>query len=223
MNNSGNNVIKTRVILANGIPLFRQALKGYILQEQDMEVIAETGDGQEAVKLASRLHPDLIIMDLVMSNLDGLEATRQIVRKCPGTKVLVLTITENNDLKRDILQSGASGFLSINTSCSGITYAIRKIAKSEKVFELPLLEDTPAGNSIPTNMATRLSVRELSILKLVAKGVSNKEIAQTLDLSLHYVKTCLTNIFAKLSVSSRTEAVSIALKSGIIEIGDLQS
>jgi len=222
---SYNDLIKIRVILANGIPLIRQALKEYIKQEQDMEVVGETGDGEETLAIASKLHPDIILMDLVLSSMDGLEATKRIVRTCPGTKVLVLTITENSDLKHDILYSGASGCLSINTPCGAIIHAMRQISNNGKAFKTAAFlnpeEESLMGKPPFSNITTKLTIRELSILKMVATGVSNKEIAQSLNLSLHYVKACLTNIFTKLSVTSRTEAVSIALKSGIIELSDL--
>jgi len=222
--NSLHNPGKIRIILAHSIRLVRQSLKEYIRQEQDMEVVAETSDGEEAVALAAKLHPDLVLIDVVMYTLNGLEATKRIVRISPGTKVLVLTITENNEFIRDILQSGANGYLSIQSPCEDIIHAVRQISESEEIFTPAISlnpESVSSGGKSLSVTATRLTTRELSILKLVANGISNKEISQSLGLSLHYVKACLTIIFTKLGVSSRTEAVSAALTTDLLKLTDL--
>jgi len=214
---------KTRIILAHRITLIRQALKDIVRQEQDMEVIAETDNGKEAVTIVSKLYPDLILIDEDLPGLNGMEATKRIVRISSCTKVLVLTYNESEAFKRNIQNAGAGGSLSIYSNCSEILHAIRNTYSNEgtarPTIVMEPVEIDLEGKSFPI-ARIRITARELMILKLVAKGTTNKEISQKLGLSLHYVKACLTNIFTKLGVSSRTEAASFALTIGLLERSD---
>jgi DNA-binding NarL/FixJ family response regulator len=204
----------------------RQALRMWIEKQRDLEVIAEASDGLETLDIATKLCPDVVIMDISMPKLSGLEATKQIVARCPNTSVLGLTFYTDNEHIMGIKHAGASGYLSKNASGDEIIHAVRSVVAGESVFP-PAAPQSEAENATgavetsPVNILDRLTSREMAILKLVANGLSNKEIAVRLDLSLPWVKANLSNIFLKLGANSRTEAISIGLKTGIITINDL--
>lgn len=221
-------IIKTRIIIADDYPLIRQALRTCIEKEKDLEVVAETGDGQEAVELAIKLHPDVVIMDTEMPLLNGVEATRQIVERCHSTEVLVLASNDDTLHVLDIINSGASGYLTKSAHGEVIIHYIRKITAGEHAFPPSILysslKDVPRV-SAPAQALPRgeeLTNRELSILKMVARGMANKDIARKMGLSVHYIKASLTTIFIKLGVSSRTEAITNSLKAGIITLNELE-
>jgi DNA-binding NarL/FixJ family response regulator len=212
----------TRIILADDHPLMRNALKMWIDEQQDLKVIAEATNGKEAVDVCTRLRPDLVIMDINMPYLNGLEATRQIVARCPETEVLVVTVHSDNEHIKSIMSAGAGGYLTKDSSGEQIIHAIRSVLSGENVLPLNLspaeidLELTPGPDK-----SKGLTAREINLLKLLASGLSNKEIAVKLGLSLRRIKANLTTLFVKLGVSSRTEAVSAALKSGILSLKDI--
>jgi DNA-binding NarL/FixJ family response regulator len=217
---------RIRIVLADDHPLMRQAIRMWLEKQQDLEVQAEASDGKEIIDIAAKLQPDIVIMDISMPKVNGLEATRQIISKCPGTEVLVLTVHTDAEHINGMLQAGASGYLTKNASGEEIVHAIRAVAAGESILPTKLLyaavEDFLDNSQVPvTNKLNELTSRELYILKLVAKGMQNKEIAAKLGLSLRGVKANLTTIFIKLGAGSRTEAISIGLKSGILTINDL--
>lgn len=218
---------KIRVVLADDHPLMRQAIRMWLEKQQDLEVIAEANDGKEAVDIAAMLQPDIVIMDISMPKINGLEATRQIISKCPDTEVLALTVHADTEHIHGMLQVGASGYLMKNVSGEEVVHAVRAVFAGENV--LPNLhpeenspdsfgdDDTPGAEK-----TSPLSARELRVLKWVASGLSNKDIAVKLQLSLRSVKAILTSIFVKMDAASRTEAISIGLKSGILTLEDLR-
>ena len=215
------------VVLADDHPLLRQALR-YLLEKQpDIEVVAEAGDGEEAVRLAMELHPDVVIMDISMPKLNGLEATRLIKQDCPDTAVLVLTVHDDSEHLLEILEAGAAGYLTKSVFGEEVVQAIRSVAAGEAVLSAPILQRLLKHSlRYPTkpmqlDFGEKMSVRELEILKMAARGMGNRDIATELNLSLRTVKGYLAGIFPKLKVSSRTEAVIIALRSGIISLDDL--
>jgi DNA-binding NarL/FixJ family response regulator len=212
----------TRIILADDHPLMRNALKMWIEEQQDLEVVAEATNGKEAVNICTRLHPDLVIMDINMPILNGLEATRQIVAKCPDTEVLVVTVHSDNEHILSIMRAGASGYLTKNSSGEEIIHAVRTVLSGENVLPstIPLAE-VDMALSPNADKSKGLTSRELALLRLLAAGMPNKEIALRLNLSLRRVKANLTTLFVKLGAASRTEAVSLALKSGIITMQDI--
>ena len=216
------------VMLADDHPLLRQALRAVLEKQPDFEIIAEVGDGEEAVRLATKLVPDVVIMDISMPKLNGLEATRQIKTECPDVAVLVLTVHDDSEHVLGILEAGAAGYLTKGVFGNEVIHAVRGIVAGETVLSATISQQVikhalrHATKPIPLGAGEKMTPRELEILKMAAQGMSNKEIAQQLDLSLRTVKGYLAEIFSKLNVGSRTEAVITALRAGILTMDDIK-
>jgi NarL family two-component system response regulator LiaR len=219
---------KITILMADDHPLFRKAVRDVLEKQNDFEVVVEANDGEEAVKLAAELKPDVIIMDISMPRLNGLEATRQLKAKCPSIIVLVLTI--HNDIEHilSILEAGAAGYLTKSAAGDEVVTAIRSVVAGETVIATPIFQQVlqhtlryPA-KSLAFESKDKLTARELEVLKLAARGLSNKDISMQLNLSLRTVKGYMVEIFSKLHVSSRTEAVIIGLRAGLITPGDIE-
>jgi NarL family two-component system response regulator LiaR len=219
---------KTRIMLADDHPLLRQALRDVLEKQPDFEVIAEAGDGEEAVRLATELLPDVVIMDISMPVLNGLEATKQIKESCPLTAVLVLTVHSDSEHILSILRAGASGYLTKSVYGDEVIHAVRALvsgetvlspAVSKQIFKYAFQHSTKPKN---LGMGNSLSAREIEVLNLAARGISNQDIADRLGLSLRTVKGYLADLFLKLNVASRTEAVIIGLRKGILTLKDLE-
>jgi len=221
-------VNKIRIILADDHPLLRQALRNVLEKQHDFEVIAEANDGEEAVKLATELIPDVVIMDISMPNLNGLEATRQIKANCPTIAVLVLTVHSDNEHVAGILQAGAGGYLTKSVYGDEVIHAVRALVAGETVLSPSVSQQIlkyafqHIVKPLSLDAGDKLTARELEILRLAAKGISNRDIALRLDLSLRTVKGYLADIFLKLNVASRTEAVVVSLRKGILTLDDLE-
>jgi two-component system, NarL family, response regulator LiaR len=217
---------KVRIILADDHPMMRQSIRLWLEKEQDLQVVAEARDGKEAVEVTAKLHPDILILDISMPKMNGLEVTKQIVARCPHTDILVLSVHGDDEHISGMLKAGASGYLTKDVSGEDVVHAVRSIISGENVFPLTSTPDyenkyLSGTDLLFQNMSDDLNFRELRILKLVAKGMSNKGIASNLGMNVRNVKANLTDIFLKLHVSSRTEAVSLGLKKGIISLKDL--
>jgi NarL family two-component system response regulator LiaR len=219
---------KIRIMLADDHPLLRQALRDVLEKQRDFEVIAEANDGEEAVKLATELVPDVVIMDISMPKLNGLEATKQIKVSCPTVAVLALTVHSDNERILSILQAGAGGYLTKSVYGDEVIHAVRALVSgetvlhptvSQKIFKYAFQHITKPRS---LDVGNKLSSRELEVLGLAAKGISNKDIALRLGLSLRTVKGYLADIFLKLDVASRTEAVIVGLRRGILTLDDLE-
>jgi len=219
---------KTRIMLADDHPLLRQALRDVLEKQPDFEVIAEAGDGEEAVKLATEMLPDVVIMDISMPTLNGLEATKQIKASNPSIAVLVLTVHSDSEHILSILRAGAGGYLTKSVYGDEVIHAVRALVSGETVLSPAVSQQifkyAFQHSSKPKNLGTgnTLSSRELEVINLAARGISNKDIAQRLGLSLRTVKGYLADLFLKLNVASRTEAVIICLRKGIITLKDLE-
>ena len=219
---------KTRIMLADDHPLLRQALRDVLEKQPDFEVIAEASNGEEAVKLATEMLPDVVIMDISMPVLNGLEATTQIKATSPSIAVLVLTVHSDSEHILSILRAGAGGYLTKSVYGDEVIHAVRALVSGEMVLSPAVSQQifkyAFQHSSEPKDLGTgnTLSSRELEVLHLAAKGISNKDIAKRLGLSLRTVKGYLAGIFQKLNVASRTEAVIICLKKGVLSLQDLE-
>jgi DNA-binding NarL/FixJ family response regulator len=219
---------KITIMLADDHPLLRQALADILNKQADFEIIAEAGDGEEAVKLATELVPDVVIMDISMPKLKGLEATRQIKAKCPNVAILVLTVHSDSEHILGILEAGAAGYLTKTVFGEEVINAVRGVASGETVLSAPILQQILkhavqfAPQPFELDTGDKLSSRQLGILKLAARGMSNKDIALKLDLSPRTIKSYLSEIFSKLRVGSRTEAVITGLRAGFLTLDDLE-
>jgi two-component system, NarL family, response regulator LiaR len=205
----------------------RKALKSDLELEAGFKVVGEASDGEEAVKLVSQLLPDVVILDISMPKLNGIEATRQIKAINPSTTVLALTVYDDVEHVMGILESGADGYLTKNLSVEEIIKAIQNSIAGEMVMSPKIVSQVIRYNLKNTikpalaNITYNLTPRELSILRFLAKGMSNKQIALEMDLSQRTVKSHLVDIFLKLNISSRIEAVIFGLRNGLINIDDL--
>ena len=215
---------KIRVLLAEDHAIMREGTREFIQREPDMEVVGEAGDGEEAVKLAAQLKPDVIVMDIRMPKLNGIEATKQIKQQYPSIAILILTAFDTDQYIFALLEAGAAGYLLKGVRAHELIDAIRAVFAGESVLHpvvasrviRRVVTPTPEAKSVEP-----LSDREMEILKLAAKGISNKDIAEKVFLSPRTVQVHLGNIFNKLGVASRTEAVLFGLKRGWLSLEDL--
>jgi DNA-binding NarL/FixJ family response regulator len=216
----------TRVLLADDQEMVRAGLRLILAAEPDIEVIAEAGDGNAAVAAARRLRPDVTLMDIRMPNLDGIEATRQILACTPPpTRVVVLTTFDIDSYVYQALRAGASGFLLKNAPPEALVQAIRVVADGEGLLDPAVtrrvIEEfarTPAEAQPPPELGD-LTERELEVLNLVALGLSNAEIAARLYVSEATVKTHVARMLSKLRLRDRVQAVVYAYEHGIIHRG----
>jgi DNA-binding NarL/FixJ family response regulator len=207
---------RIRVLIADDHPVVRAGLQGMLASQPDFELVGESSTGMEAVAKASHLHPDVVLMDLRMAELDGAAATAHIRAQHPKTAVLVLTTYESNaDILRAI-EAGATGYLLKDTPRDELFAAIRTVAQGKAVLAPKVAMWLLRQRQMPA--AEALSVRELEVLTQVARGASNKEIARALHLSEATVKTHLIHLFGKLGVADRTAAVTVALERGLLRL-----
>ena len=212
------------MVIADDHALLREALHRALDGERDMEVVAEAGDGEEAVRLASELKPDVVVMDIVMPKLNGIEATRKIKETTASTAILILTAYDDEEYVLGLLDAGAAGYLLKSARGRDLVDAIRTIQSGESVLHpkiiAKLLKRAMAAPTGEGRGPGLLSERESKVLELVALGMSNKEVSERLYVSQRTVKAHLTNIFNKLNVASRSEAIVKGLKCGLITLED---
>jgi DNA-binding NarL/FixJ family response regulator len=213
-----------RVMLADDHALVREGTRRLLEAEGDVEVVAEAANGEEAILAAQRLHPDIAIIDIAMPGIGGIQATREIKARCPETAILILSAYDDEPYLIALLEAGAAGFLLKNVHGQELINAIRAVSRGESVLHPVLAEKMMRRLSTQANPTARasdlLSDRELDVLRLAARGLPNKEIARRLGLSIRTVHSHLANIFTKMQVGSRTEAVLLALREGIISLQD---
>lgn len=219
--------MKIRVVLADDHTILREGIRALLERQPDIEVIGEACDGREAVTAARGLHPDVVLMDIGMPLLNGLEATRQISHDCPDVHVLVLTMHENDEYVAQILAAGASGYVLKRTAATQLVAAIRAVHQGEAFLHPTVTKSLIADylrrrdtGAPPTMPAATLTPREREVLKLVAEGRTNREIADLLCLSVKTVESHRGSLMAKLEVHDRTELVKYAMKAGLIEIAE---
>jgi len=207
---------RIRVLIADDHPVVRTGLQGMLASQPDFELVGEATTGREAVALAAQLHPDVVLMDLRMAELDGAAATAQIQALQLKTSVLVLTTYDTNaDILRAI-EAGATGYLLKDTPRDELFAAIRAVAQGKAVLAPTVA--TRLLRQRQTSAGQAISARELEVLTLVARGASNKEIARSLHLSVATVKSHLIHLFSKLGVADRTAAVTVALERGLLHL-----
>ena len=218
-----------RILLAEDHVVVRQGTRQLLEHEPDFEIVGEAGDGEEAVRLAAQLKPDVVIMDVAMPKLSGIEATKQIKAQLPSVIVLVLTGYDYDEYVFSMLEAGAAGYLLKNVSGDELIHAIRAVYSGEPMIHPTILKKlisrfktppTPAGPALADSLQP-LSERETEVLKVAAKGMSNKDIASTLFISERTVQAHMRSIFNKLGVGGRSEAILYGLKRGWFNIEDL--
>ncbi len=203
-----------RILIADDHPVVRTGLEGMLASQAEFEVVGEAANGRQAVESADRLHPDVVLMDLRMPELDGVAATSKIRQRHPEIKVLVLTTYDSDADILPAVEAGAIGYLLKDAPREDLFRAIRAAAKGES-FLAPAVAARLMGRMRAPAEET-LSAREMQVLEMVAQGASNKEIGRQLHISEATVKTHLIHIFEKLGVSDRTQAVTVAMQRGIM-------
>jgi DNA-binding NarL/FixJ family response regulator len=193
-----------------------------------MEIVGQAGNGEEAINLASQLKPDILVMDIMMPKFDGLEASRQIKKITPNTAILILTAYDDDNYVLGLLEAGATGYLMKSAKGQDLVEAVRAVQAGESVLHPKIIEKLLKQAMVkPVETAEHktknlLSERETEILKFLATGISNKEIAEKLCLSLRTVKAHMSNIFTKMNVASRSEALVEALRKGLLTLEDIK-
>ena len=215
-----------RVLLADDHVLVREGTRQLLSQEPDLLVVAEAGDGEEAVRLAAETHPDVALIDIAMPKLNGIEATKQIKSISPTTAVLILSAYDDDQYVFALLEAGAAGYLLKNVRGRELIEAVRSVYAGESVLHPVIARKVIDRLNLPVSSTSEettdqsLTERELEVLSLAAKGLSNKDIADQLYLSARTVQAHLSAIFSKLEVGSRTEAVVLALRRGWLSLND---
>ncbi|HEX75344.1 MAG TPA: response regulator transcription factor [Dehalococcoidia bacterium] len=210
-----------KILIADDHPVVREGLFAMLSREHDFQVIGEVRDGVEAVNKAKELRPDIVLMDLRMPELDGVEAMRQIRSAEPDIKFIILTTYSDDEYIFRGIEAGARAYLLKDAPREELFKAIRAVHQGESLIQPAVASkvlERFAELSRQAHAPEVLSERELEVLKLMAKGAANKEIAAELSITESTVKTHITSIFQKLDVTDRTEAVTQALKKGIIHL-----
>jgi DNA-binding NarL/FixJ family response regulator len=202
------------VLLVDDHSLVRRGFRRMLEDASDIAVVGEAGDGEEAIRLAEQLVPDVIVMDCALPGMSGLAATRHILEKFPGSKILMLSMHSEDTLVRQALAAGARGYVLKNAVNLDLVDAIRRIARDETIIDPQISRPAPLRGERDHG----LTVRELQILQLIVDGRSNKEIAAQLDLSANTVAVHRANIMDALRIHKTAELVTYAIRNGLVNI-----
>jgi DNA-binding NarL/FixJ family response regulator len=212
-----------RVLIADDQALFRRGLRAVLSEEPGIEVVAEAGDGEEAVARVEELAPDVVLMDIRMPKLDGIEATRRIQGVAPTTRILMITVSDEEDDLFEAVKAGASGYLLKEISVAEVAEAVRAVVRGESLISPSMASKLLSEFNLLSRRAEArlpapaLTGRELEVLGLAAKGLSNRDIAEELYISENTAKNHIRNILEKLHLHSRMQAVMYAVRERLIE------
>jgi DNA-binding NarL/FixJ family response regulator len=218
-----------RVLIADDQALVRTGFRVILNAEPDLEVVGEAADGRETIEAVRTQRPDVVLMDIRMPNLDGIEATRRLAAAAHAPRVLILTTFDLDQYVYEALRAGASGFLLKDATAEELLQAVRVVAAGEALLSPSitrrLIADyarRPPPNERPAAL-DELTPRELEVLRLIARGLSNRDIARKLVLGDATIKTHVTRIFAKLDLHDRTQAVVLAYETGLVTPGESET
>jgi DNA-binding NarL/FixJ family response regulator len=209
---------KTRILLADDHAVVRQGFRMILGAQADMEIVGEAGNGREAVAMSEQLHPDVVVMDVAMPELNGIEATRRITEATPHTRVLALSMHKDSVYVREILRAGARGYLLKDSIDVDLLAAVRAVARGEGYLS-PAVSDSVLSDyrKHVTDPLDLLSSREREVLQLIAEGKTNKDIATLLNLSVYTVDAHRGRIMEKLNLHSTSELVRFAVRKGLVD------
>jgi DNA-binding NarL/FixJ family response regulator len=210
-----------RVLLVDDQTLFRLGLARLLSEDGRVEIIGQAVDGADAVIQAAKLKPDVVLMDLKMPNVDGIEATRQIIAADPEIRVLILTTFETDNHVIQALKAGASGYVLKDSLAEAIVSSIQAVVAGERVMASAVANrvlEMLSGASTPKEFYDGLTVREVEILRLLATGMANKQIAYRLKISEKTVRNHVSNMYEKLGIYDRSQAVLYAVRKGLVEV-----
>jgi DNA-binding NarL/FixJ family response regulator len=205
---------KITVLLVDDHSLVRRGFRRMLEDESDMEVVGEAGNGEDSIKLAKALHPQVVVMDCALPGMNGLEATRQIIHDSPNTAVLMLSMHTEGTWVRQAIEAGARGYVLKNAMDLELSAAIRKVAAGETVFD-PQVEQRTV---LKGERSAALTQRELEVLQMIVDGKSNKEIATALDLSANTIAVHRANIMNSLGIHKTAELVVYAIRAGLVNV-----
>jgi DNA-binding NarL/FixJ family response regulator len=211
----------TRVLIADDQTLFRSGLSRLLDSDDRVTVVGEAVDGLDAVKLAHSLKPDVVLMDIKMPNLDGIEAARRIIAENPKVKVMMLTTFEADNHVIQALKAGASGYVLKDSQASAIVSSILAVVAGERVMASAVANrvlEMLTGATTPKEFYDGLTVREVEILRMLATGMANKQIAYKLKISEKTVRNHVSNMYEKLHIYDRAQAVLYAVRKGLVEV-----
>jgi DNA-binding NarL/FixJ family response regulator len=216
-----------RILVADDHEVVRRGLCALLQGQPDWELCGEAGDGREALEKTQKLKPDVVILDIGMPSLNGLEATRQILKSMPHTKVLILTLHDSDQVVREVLNAGARGFLLKSDAARDLVAAVEALRRDKTYFtskvaamvlEGYLKNATPGAQAAPPQTRNRLTPREREIVQLLAEGKSTKEVAVALGLSVKTAETHRSNIMRKLELHSVSDLVLYAVRNNIVHV-----
>jgi len=212
---------KLRILLADDHAILREGLKALINVHPDMEVVGEAADGKAAYDRTKELHPDVLVMDVSMPNVNGVQATRDVRRQWPNVRVLALTVHEERSYLRELMEAGASGYVLKRSAAEDLVHAVRVVARGD-VYLDPSITAVVLGKLARTHLPgedshLELSEREAEVLQLIAQGHSNKEIADRLKISIKTVETYKARSMGKLGLTGRADIVRFALQKGWLQ------
>jgi len=212
------------VLLVDDHKLVRQGIRAFLEARPEFLIVGEAGSGEEAVKLAGEHVPEVVLMDLIMPGMDGVEATRQVKDISPRTQIVVLTSYFDDEHIFPALEAGATSYILKDVDMDELAIAIKRTAAGEVTLHPPVAErivkELHGGSQDKTNPFTQLTQRELQVLKLIANGLGNSQIAQELVISEHTVKGHVSNILSKLHLADRTQAAAFAWQKGVVRRGE---
>ena len=207
-----------RVVLADDHAVVRKGVREFLEDESDIEVVGEASNGQEAIELAVTLQPDVVVMDIAMPVLSGVEATKRIRSVAPTVRILALTAYDDPPYIFSLLDAGVTGYMLKTAESREIVRAVRATAAGQSALDPVVASRVVDRARHPLNTVEALTDRELEILRLAARGLTNKQIGAQLDISDRTVQNHLANTYVKLEVASRTEAVTVAVQRGLIQL-----
>lgn len=212
--------METTILLADDHRLVREGLRKLIEEREDLRVVAEATTGQEAIELCEKLRPDLVLMDISMPGLSGIDATRRICKSTPGTKVLILSMHDNQGYVEEVLRSGASGYVLKDSAASDLLQAIDAVRGGDSFLSPTVTQQVVDALARPADRplaaASQLTDREREVLTLIAEGLSSKEIAQKLGVSLKTIESHRANLMDKLDIHKVSGLVRFAIRAGLV-------